>query len=45
MAASLLLQMNRDEEAAVIYRNLIIRNPDNWANYKHLEMATHPSKF
>lgn len=34
------LQMGRQADAAVIYTDLINRNPENWAYYKGLEDAT-----
>lgn len=36
------LQMGRTSEAAVVYTDLINRNPENWAYYKGLEDSTQP---
>ncbi|XP_064608201.1 N-alpha-acetyltransferase 15, NatA auxiliary subunit-like [Liolophura sinensis] len=37
--ADILIQLDRHEEAADIYRELLNRNPENWAYYKGLETA------
>lgn len=39
------LQMGRQADAAVIYTDLINRNPENWAYYKGLEDATQAGMF
>jgi hypothetical protein len=36
--------MGRKPEAAVIYTDLINRNPENWAYYKGLEDSVQPGK-
>lgn len=38
--AEILLKLGRNEEAAAIYRDLINRNPENWAYYKGYEEAS-----
>uniref|UniRef100_A0A674PLT5 N-alpha-acetyltransferase 15, NatA auxiliary subunit a n=1 Tax=Takifugu rubripes TaxID=31033 RepID=A0A674PLT5_TAKRU len=39
----LFLKLERPEEAAVVYRRLLERNPENWAYYHGLEKALKPS--
>lgn len=43
-AGELFLKLERPEEAAVIYRRLLERNPENWAYYQGLEKALKPSE-
>ena len=38
-AASLLMKLDRKEEAAQLYRELLERNPENWFYYSGLEQA------
>lgn len=37
--------MSRFEEATDVYRDLINRNPENWAYYKGLEEAVRPGQL
>ncbi|XP_003977076.1 N-alpha-acetyltransferase 15, NatA auxiliary subunit a [Takifugu rubripes] len=39
----LFLKLERPEEAAVVYRRLLERNPENWAYYHGLEKALKPN--
>lgn len=43
-AGELFLKLERPEEAAVVYRRLLERNPENWAYYQGLEKALKPSE-
>ena len=36
------MELGRKKEAAVVYADLINRNPENWAYYKGLETALEP---
>ena len=38
-AAEIFLKLSRQKEAAAIYRDLINRNPENWAYYRGYEEA------
>ncbi|CAF93715.1 unnamed protein product, partial [Tetraodon nigroviridis] len=42
-AGELFLKLERPEEAAVIYRRLLERNPENCAYYQGLEKALKPN--
>jgi len=43
VSGEILLEMGRFQEAQVVYTELVMRNPENWAYYTGLENAIQPS--
>ena len=39
------MQLGKTEKVGEIYKDLITRNPENWAYYKGLEDAVKPGKI
>ena len=42
ISGELLMKLDRRDEAATVYLDLINRNPENWNYYKGLEDAVRP---
>ena len=43
--AKLMLDLEKYDEAEKLYRDLLDRNPENWANYTGLEHAVRPGNL